>query len=384
MKGVIIIEGHVQGLSNVRSIGELGVPVIVVDCNNCIARYSKYCKSFFKCPPFSSDQFADFLIDLAKTENLKDWLLIPSNDHAVHTLSKHKEKIQTSYKTMVPNFNELSNIYDKKRLLDLALENGVSIPRTKVFQDPGQKHFSKDDFPIITKGRNGLTFYKKTGKKAFISKDSEALQAQLEELSKKVSIENCLNQEVIPYNSKHKTVSFTCFSINGEIKSYWSGVKLREHPLRFGTATYAMSIDSSPIQNQSMALIKALNYSGVCEIEYLFDERSNDYKLIEINPRTWLWVGLAKACGIDYAKMMYAHSNDLPFNYPINYNIEKKWINHITDLPYSIKGIIKREYGIYEVLKTYCTRRELAIFKSSDPLPFLSFIFLLPLLIIKR
>ena len=145
-----------------------------------------------------------------------------------------------------------------------------------------------------------------------------------------------------------------------------------------------MSIDSSPIQNQSIALIKALNYSGVCEIEYLFDKRSNDYKLIEINPRTWLWVGLAKACGIDYAKMMYAHSNDLPFNYPISYNIEKKWINHITDLPYSIKGIIKREYGIYEVLKSYCTRREFAIFKSSDPLPFLSFIFLLPLLIIKR
>ena len=66
MSGVIIIEGHVQGLSNVRSIGEMGVPVIVVDRNNCIARYSKYCKAFFKCPPFNSDEFAVFLINLAK------------------------------------------------------------------------------------------------------------------------------------------------------------------------------------------------------------------------------------------------------------------------------------------------------------------------------
>ncbi len=384
MPGVIIIEGHVQGLSNVRSIGEMGIPVIVVDRNNCIARYSKYCKAFFKCPPFYSDEFAAFLINLAKNENLKDWLLIPSNDHAVHTLSKHKEKIQAIYKTFVPDFNELPNIYDKKKLLDIASKNGVAIPRTVVFQNPSEKHFNEQEFPIMTKGRNGLTFYKKTGKKAFISKNSAELKIQLEALSKKVPIQNCLNQEVIPYNSEHKTISFTCFSVNGEIKSQWSGVKLREHPLRFGTATYTMSIDSSPFQNQSMTLIKALNYSGVCEIEYLYDERSKEYKLIEINPRTWLWVGLAKACGIDYAKMMYAHAHNQPIKYPDTYPTEKKWINHITDLPFSIKGTLKREYSVYQVLKSYCTKREFAIFKARDPLPFLSFIFLLPLLIIKR
>ena len=193
-----------------------------------------------------------------------------------------------------------------------------------------------------------------------------------------------MNQEVIPHSTEHKTISFTCFAINGEIKSQWTGIKLREHPIRFGTATYTMSIDSFAVQNQSITLIKALNYSGVCEIEYLYDERSNEYKLIEINPRTWLWVGLAKACGIDYAKMMYAHAYNQPFEYPVTYPIGKKWINHITDFPYSIKGTLKREYSVYQVLKSYCTKRELAIFQARDPLPFLSFIFLLPLLIIKR
>jgi predicted ATP-grasp superfamily ATP-dependent carboligase len=161
-------------------------------------------------------------------------------------------------------------------------------------------------------------------------------------------------------------------------------VKLREHPLRFGTATHAMSIDSSPFKVQSEILIKALNYSGVCEIEYLYDTRKKEYKLIEINPRTWLWVGLAKACGIDYAKMMYAHVHNMPFDYPLGYPKGEKWINHITDLPFSIKGILKREYNVYQVFTSYLSKRHLAIFKSRDPLPFLSLIFLLPLLIIKR
>jgi len=45
--GAIIIEGHVQGLSNTHALGAAGIPVVVVDTANCIARYSRYCKGFF-------------------------------------------------------------------------------------------------------------------------------------------------------------------------------------------------------------------------------------------------------------------------------------------------------------------------------------------------
>ena len=37
MKGAIVIEGHVQGLSNTRSLGELGIPVYVLDVSHCLA-----------------------------------------------------------------------------------------------------------------------------------------------------------------------------------------------------------------------------------------------------------------------------------------------------------------------------------------------------------
>ena len=44
MLGAIVIEGHVQGLSNTRSLGELGIPVYVLDVSHCLAQYSKYCR----------------------------------------------------------------------------------------------------------------------------------------------------------------------------------------------------------------------------------------------------------------------------------------------------------------------------------------------------
>jgi len=100
--GAIILEGHVQGLSNTRTLGEVGIPVIVLDIQNCIARHSKYCKAFYKCPDFQSDEFIDFLIDLAKEKNLQGWSLFPSNDHIIFNISKNLEKISQFYKTLIP------------------------------------------------------------------------------------------------------------------------------------------------------------------------------------------------------------------------------------------------------------------------------------------
>ena len=100
--GAIIIEGHVQGLSLTRTLGEKGIPVYVVDKRNCVARYSKYSNKFFISPDFQEDTFADFLIKLAKDEKISGWILLPSNDHAVITLSRNKQRLEEYYKMLVP------------------------------------------------------------------------------------------------------------------------------------------------------------------------------------------------------------------------------------------------------------------------------------------
>ena len=70
MSGAIIIEGHVQGLSNVRSLGEVGIPVYVIDTAHCLAQHSKYCRKYFRCPDYRTEEFINFLIQLGKKECL--------------------------------------------------------------------------------------------------------------------------------------------------------------------------------------------------------------------------------------------------------------------------------------------------------------------------
>ena len=128
--GVIVIEGHVQGLANTRALGEQGIPVFVLDKNLCLARYSKFCKKFFRCPDYLAPEFITFLLNLAKQHNLRGWSLFPSNDHAVYNISKNKEKLGSFYKVISPDLDIFNNIYNKGKLLNIADDLKLPIPNT--------------------------------------------------------------------------------------------------------------------------------------------------------------------------------------------------------------------------------------------------------------
>lgn len=381
--GAIIIEGHVQGLSNTRSLGEAGIPVYVVDKTNCIARYSKFCKGFFKCPDFIEDSFADFLMELAEKEDIIGWVLIPSNDHAVFTIAKHKERLEKLYKIITPSNEIIVNIYDKLKLIQIAEDRGVHVPKSYLAgQYPAAD--SEDLFPVLIKGRFGLSFYKTIKKKAFLARNEDELRNILTSIRGLIDNDNILIQELIPSDGSNKTVSFTTFSVNGEIKAFWMGVKVREHPLEFGTATFARSIYIRECYEQSISLLKAINYSGVCEIEYLLDPKDNRYKLIEINARTWLWVGLAKACGIDYAKMIYNYVNGLQNIYPTEYNTELKWRNTFTDIAYTSLALIKGKTSLKKISEQNKGPIVDAVSYSGDKKPFWAYIFLMVTFLFRR
>jgi predicted ATP-grasp superfamily ATP-dependent carboligase len=375
-KGVIIIGGHVQALSLTRSYGENNIPVYILDRLNCLAKYSKYCQKFFICPDFSSNAFTDFLIELAKIENIKDWVLIPTNDHAVINLSKNKSELDEYYKMLVPPFEIIDHIYDKVKLIEIAKQLNIPTPNTQCFSN-NTIDLNNLEFPIITKGKYGLTFYHTLKKKAFISSSPIELKKNLEQIQSKYKLEDTFSQTVISSENNNKTISFTSYSENGEIKAFWMGAKLRQHPIAFGTATFAKSVHEADILDYASRLIKHFEYTGVCEIEFLKDPIDLKFKLIEINARTWLWVGLAKECGINYALYIYNYLNNLPNNFPQNYQLGVKWINRITDTLFSIKAILTGNLKIKEYFYTTDGKTIDALYQKGDKKPYFAYIMLL-------
>ncbi|QQS49733.1 MAG: hypothetical protein IPM71_08875 [Bacteroidota bacterium] len=373
--GALVLEGHVQGLSNTRALGEAGIPVYVVDTNNCLARYSRHCKKFFLCPDFRSPDFIQFLVDLAQKENLAGWVLIPSNDHIVENLSNNLSIIQTYYKTVVPAPDQLTDIIDKGRLIEIARSCKVPVPETIFYSNVDQAG-SRLRYPVLVKGRAGLSFYKNLRAKAIQAESLAELKAILPDIASRVPPENILIQELIPSHPAHKVISFTAFCIGGEIKAHWSGIKIREHPVKYGTGTFAKSVYNEQCHRQSIVLLKQLGYTGVCEVEYLFDERDQQYKLIEINPRTWLWVGLAKACGVNHTLMVYNYLQGIAMDYPKSYTLNLGWMNYFTDTVFALKALMKRQLRLKDYLRSMWMRKKNAVFSWSDPLPGLVFPFM--------
>jgi len=383
LKGVIIIEGHVQGLANTRALGRAGIPVIVISQHNCLAHYSKYCKKFYKCPGYLTGEFIDFLIHLANKEGIIGWVLLPSNDHAVYNISKNIEILQPYFKIISPEPGILKTIYDKELLIKLCQNIEVPVPQSwfPVTQDEINPSVLK--YPLLLKGKNGLTFYKTMGKKAFLVDKPQNLPGFLEAIIEKAQFSNTYLQNLLPIEN-NKPISFTAFSENGEIKSYWMGVKIREHPLHFGTATFSRSINIPSLIPLAERLLRKLSYTGVCEIEFLLDPRDNEYKLIEINARTWLWVNLAIKSGINYPVMIYNYLNNIETVYPQSYEAGKEWMHYVTDIPFSLLGIFRGNYSPKEIIRSYLKFPGPAVFDFSDILPSFAEIVLLPFLFLKR
>jgi predicted ATP-grasp superfamily ATP-dependent carboligase len=382
--GAVVIEGHVQGLSNLRILAKAGIPTVVVDKGDCIARYSKYCRGFYRSPEYIDDSFADFLLDLAKKENLHGWLLMPSNDHAVYSLAKHQQRLEMVYKFLIPPIETYAKIYDKSRLLTLAQELGIPIPKTAYFSTSTLESVNLS-FPVLTKGKTGLSFYKKFGKKAIVAKDYQELQRCLRQIEKTIPLSETFTQEIIPFDGSNRTVSFTAFCVNGEIKTFWMGAKLREHPLQFGTATFCESVFEQACLDHSVPLLRALNYTGVCEIEYLRDPRDGQFKLIELNARTWLWVGLAAACGVEFPLYVYNYVNGIPSIYPTDYPVGMRWRNFWTDTVFSMQAILTGKLRVSEYLKSLQGEGLIdAVRDKDDPSPFRIMTLCLPKLLLQR
>ena len=79
----------------------------------------------------------------------------------------------------------------------------------------------------------------------------------------------------------------------------FTGRKLRQWPPRFGTARAAESRWDPGLAARCHALLDALGFHGISQVEVKRDHRDGRDYLIEVNPRSWLWVGLATSCGVN-------------------------------------------------------------------------------------
>ena len=65
------------------------------------------------------------------------------------------------------------------------------------------------------------------------------------------------------------------------------------------------TIEDPGIVEPALALLRKAGYSGICDVEFKRDERDGEFKVLDANPRVWLWHGLAARSGFPLALNAY-------------------------------------------------------------------------------
>jgi D-aspartate ligase len=158
----------------------------------------------------------------------------------------------------------------------------------------------------------------------------------------------------------------------------------RQHPPEFGRAsTYVEAIELPILETLSERFLRAINYYGLVELEYKLDPRDGQYRLLDVNGRTWGYHTLGSGAGVDFPYLLFADQMGEAIE-PRRGRAGVSWIRLVTDLPTGILEVLGRRQDWREYLRTLRDFQVEAVFNREDPLPGLMELFLIPYLSVKR
>jgi predicted ATP-grasp superfamily ATP-dependent carboligase len=158
----------------------------------------------------------------------------------------------------------------------------------------------------------------------------------------------------------------------------------RQHPLRFGRAsTYVETVELPILEELSERFLRKINYYGLVEVEYKLDPRDGQYKLLDVNARTWGYHSLGASAGVDFSFMLYKDQVGMAVP-PTKGKPGVGWLRMTTDIPASLLALLQGELDVRSYFHSLRNCRVEAVFSREDPLPGLAEILLIPYLMIKR
>jgi D-aspartate ligase len=383
--GAVVIGGDYQGLGIVRSLGRQGVPVCVVDDEPSISRYSRYSKRFVSLPDLRDQRKAvDSLIKIGKQLGLEGWVLYPTREELVAAFSHRRSELGEVFRVPTPAWESVKWAWDKRNTYRLAKQLNIPIPVTH-YPETVDELAQLDGLapPFAIKPAIKEHFFYATKAKAWRANSHAELRALYQKASELAGYGEIMIQELIPGGGSQQ-FSYCAFFRDGEAVGKMVARRRRQHPLEFGKAsTYVETVDVPILEEFSERFLRSIDYYGLVEVEYKLDPRDSQYKLLDVNARTWGYHSLGADAGVDFSYMLYSDQVGLPVS------VSKgrpglAWIRTTTDLPAAILAILSGDTDWKSYLGSLRNCSVEAVFSSRDPLPGLAEVALIPYLAIKR
>jgi len=380
---VFILGNHIQALGLVRQVNKLKIPVyLFIQSHASLAKYSNSVKKtyFFK----STSQLLEKIHSLSGDS--RETLLFPTNDEMVYFLRNNYNLLSKSFYVGIPIPDIVDIFYNKRFTYKFAENHKIPYPKSW-FPESLDDIISIGrtlEYPVILKPAVMYLFHKTFGKKAIKCVNVEDLIEKARCISHEMPISDIIIQEFIDGGAKN-LYSYGTYSFDGKPVAALMANRIRQNPMDFGNSTtFAITCNVPEIKKYAEKILGLLHYSGLAEIEFMYDEKISQFKFLEVNTRAWKWHTISNPLGFSFLGELINHENKTDMKGTLNFNNKVAWVDRFTDFSVVAKEIIKREMTLPEVLNSYKIRKEYAVWSKKDIIPFFMYLILSPYLYFKR
>ena len=382
--GGVVIGGDFQGLGIARSLGRIGAPVCIIDDERSIARFSRYTTHSVRVKNLrDEDATIEALMETGRRLNLKGWVLYPTRDETVAALSRHRKVLSEWFRVPTPEWDAIQWAWDKRNTYRMCVKLGIPAPGTWFPQTKEELRETDVKFPVVMKPAIKEHFIYTTKVKAWRADNRQELMERFEEAAGFVPAGEMMIQDMIPGGSEQQ-FGYCAFFKEGRAVGAMVTQYRRQHPPQFGrSCTMVQTVELPEVEKIALRFLKAIDYYGLVELEFKLDPRDGQYKLLDVNARTWGYHSLGAAAGVDFSRMLFEDQLGKPVE-PARSVPGKTWIRLVTDLPVGIHGIFRGQWGPIEYLKSMSRFDAESVFSLTDPLPSLVEAALVPYLAVTR
>ena len=367
----IILSTHVNGLWVTRALSGSGVQTTVLPMERTdLARYSRHADAVQ--PVFSGDVRRLFTLLQEQADTWRGRVLVPTGDLALEALSRYREQLSRDYLVAAPEWESVQRFLRKDQALQLAAECRVPTPENYGALDEAMKRIDEIAWPAVIKPNDSQRFRERFGAKVFVARDA----AEFRVFAGKV-LEAGIDVRVMELIPGPDTLSYNYtafYSKQGSRIAECAIHKLRKSPPFFGIGRVVETMDdertTAILRERIDAMVAKSGLHGPVSAEFKRHPVSGEMLFIELNARCSFVQQLALKRGVNYARMAYeeAASGSTAPGEPRPWN--GAMIHLHADLLNGWFHRKKERLPLRALAKPYLGRMSFAVFRWSDPAPF--------------
>jgi len=317
-----------------------------------------------------NEEFISFLLNIGKKYHLEQWVLFPTQDEVVQLIACNVLRLSQIYRLVTQDWDVIRWANDKRLTYRMAEEVGVPYPKTSYVTANDELAALDVPFPVIIKPAISVHFQYATRLKALPASNPQELLTQYESAIASIAPDEVMVQEIIPGDGRVQ-YSIATFCQEGDIKQWMTARRTRQYPIDYGLgSSFVEAVDIPELFPLAEKLLRHMRVSGMVEVEFKYDERNQQYKLLDINVRPWGWHTLCIACGLDFPYMQYCSAlESTPSELPTNVDYGYHWIRMLTDIPAGVQEIRAGITTPSAYLKSLKGKTTFSVLDWRDPLP---------------